>query len=224
MKPFNQRNMSSLSVLLATLLLASTTLSDSVNHCLTYDKLRNECTECFRQAPDGESGLCHQIFRPIYKCDIYIAAANSQQYQCSQCAPNYYLDENYRSKERRCFQIPDSAQLCILGVKLLGRFRCLACQYGYFKDHTTTCIPASQVPGADPNCLWGVFQNYCLRCKDGYYVKTTTNKCEAWTKSVGCLKYNDQFNTCAICNGYEGYWMNKDGVTCSRTPMSAQPL
>ena len=200
-------------------------------------KYKGYCELCYRSKPDANGG-CGPLLSSSGKCLFYPSIPGYGVKGCDRCRPGYALKTAYETCVTTT-TIPGCVQ------EFFNRFNkpsFLGCLNGYaelegFIGVTKKCIPASQVPIAIKNCLWGgtyrsasydPLRNMkipavasCYRCKPGYSLFASSIESYKPATIRGCLEMRRDGKRCVTCDVYDGYSMQPD-FTCLKVGMATR--
>ena len=98
---------------------------------------------------------------------------------CSKCPNGFVLTSQYK-----CMKV---SPLCSVYNPETGECeKCVDTHYVSFRE----CVIKLKKDFLDPNCIMGDFNNFCIRCKTGFYIS-----------AGNCLKASDQCKTFNINTG-----------------------
>ena len=188
--------------------------SQSTSNCLTYSNKDGVCSKCSLKYEEKSSACQAKVY--VDNCKTY----NSVHDECTACHTYYYID----SDANQCK--PHSDKNCKVGTSY--RDTCTGCPDFYTSFSPAGCvkntidlcesIPTSNcvrchfthvvdtdnnvcIFNPDPKCLdWkeGDRNEKCVKCKTGYYVHETTEKCTLMM-SGECEISGGVANTCLAC-------------------------
>ena len=178
--------------------------------------LNHQCSEnCYRCFGPRDCGACYKRkvlkFSRVtgYVCSSQQAPASEHclvytPNGCVKCSPGWASN---LSNGFKC--VKSTIKNCVYEDVLDSKHICYSCLEGYPNKNRSSCIPASQVKKAIPNCkLGGISINQrepiCIQCVAGYV--SGQQSCYKTLPSLkGCL-FTDR-NVCQICDAQNGYFM-----------------
>ena len=197
------------------------------NNCYTGDKIVGECIECnigyyldFKDGKcksnekDNEFKFCKEADGDCYQC-IYgyelgkdkrcsnsKYCEESDQGKCLKCQDNYHL-----GLDNKCINVDH----CINSYS----YKCIECEEGYYYNKNIEKCKIAE--GDFIKCKIGFGEQYCLVCKNDFYLNKTDNKCydnKIKDKFYKCSFTDEMANYCEEC--INDYYLGEKDKKCSK--------
>ena len=161
----------------------------------------------FKYCKEADLGICNNC---IYgyelgidsKCSSSKLCAESENGKCIECIDDYYL-----GLDNMCTNVKH----CIYSKGYI----CIECENDFYYDQSA--MKCNLAKGNFTNCKYGLeSENYCVTCKDNYYLNLTDYLCyssEGKDNFNKCEKTDFDGIYCSEC--IEGYYLSNKDKKCS---------